>query len=116
MDKRIVITGVGVISPIGCQKDVFWDALISGTSGVSEVKAFDTSAFKVHRGCEVKDFKYEDYISNGSGREVGKGSQFAIAAAKLAIEDSKIGLDNIDPESREFQSEQLPVKFRFWKR
>ena len=98
MDKRIVITGVGVISPIGNKKDVFWDALISGTSGVSEVKAFDTSAFKVHRGCEVKDFKYDNYSSNGSGQEIGKASQFAIAAAKLAIEDSNVGLNNIDLE------------------
>ena len=98
MDKRIVITGVGVISPIGNKKDVFWDALISGTSGVSEVKAFDTSAFKVHRGCEVKDFKYDNYSSNGSGQGIGKASQFAIAAAKLAIEDSNVGLNNIDPE------------------
>ena len=98
MDKRIVITGVGVISPIGNQKDVFWDALISGTSGVSEVKAFDTSVFKVHKGCEVKGFKYDNYSGNGSSREIGKASQFAIAAAKLAIEDSNVGLNNIDPE------------------
>ncbi len=98
MNKRVVITGVGVISPIGCKKDVFWNALISGVSGVSEVKAFDTSDFKVHKGCEVKEFKYEDYISNGSGRKVGKGSQFAIAATKLALDDSKIDKNNVDHE------------------
>lgn len=96
-NKRIVITGVGVISPIGCNKDVFWNALISGVSGASEVKAFDTSDFKVHNGCEVKDFKYEDYISNGS-RKIGKGSQFAIAATKLALDDSKIDVKNVDLE------------------
>jgi 3-oxoacyl-[acyl-carrier-protein] synthase II len=98
MDKRIVITGVGVISPIGNQKDLFWNALISGTSGVSEVTSFDTSPFKVHKGCFVKNFNYDDYVSNGSSREIGKGSQFAIAAAKLAIEDSKVDLNNLDPE------------------
>jgi 3-oxoacyl-[acyl-carrier-protein] synthase II len=98
MDKRIVITGMGVISPIGNKNDVFWDALISGTSGVSDVTSFDTSVFKVHKGCFVKDFNYDDYVSNGSGREIGKSSQFAIAAAKLAIEDSNVGLNNIDPE------------------
>ncbi len=97
MDKRIVITGIGVISPIGCENDVFWDALISGESGVAEVKAFDTSVFKVHRGCEVKDFNFDNY-TNGSTRDIGKGSQFAIAASKHAIEDSNIGLNNIDPE------------------
>ena len=98
MDKRIVITGMGVISPIGNKKDAFWNALISGTSGVSDVTSFDTSPFKVHRGCFVKDFNYDDYVDNSSGREIGKGSQFAIAAAKLAIEDSNVGLSNIDPE------------------
>ncbi len=98
MDKRIVITGMGVISPIGNDKDAFWDALISGTSGVSDVTSFDTSPFKVHRGCFVKDFNYDNYKNNGSSREIGKGSQFAVAAAKLAIEDSNIGLKNIDPE------------------
>jgi 3-oxoacyl-[acyl-carrier-protein] synthase II len=97
MDKRIVITGLGVISPIGCQKDIFWDALTSGVSGASEVKAFDTSAFKVHNGCEVKNFMYEDYTNNGS-RKIGKGSQFAIAAAKLALDDSKIDVKNVDLE------------------
>jgi len=98
MSKRIVITGLGVISPIGNQKDNFWEALTSGVSGVAEVKAFDTSAFKVHKGCEVKDFKYEDYISNGSNRKVGKASQFAIAATKLALDDSKIDLNSVDLE------------------
>ncbi len=98
MEKRIVITGIGVISPIGCEKDMFWDALTSGESGVSDVKSFDTSVFKVHRGCEVKDFNFDDYTTEGSRRDIGKGSQFAVAASKLAIEDSNIGLNNIDPE------------------
>jgi 3-oxoacyl-[acyl-carrier-protein] synthase II len=98
MDKRIVITGIGVISPIGNQKDLFWDALISGTSGVSEITSFDTSPFRVHKGCTVKDFNFDDYVSSGSSREIGKGSQFAVAAAKLAIDDSNIDLNNIDLE------------------
>ena len=97
-DKRIVITGLGVISPIGNKKDLFWDALISGTSGVSEITSFDTSPFRVHRGCTVKDFNYDDYTKNGSNHEIGKGSQFAIAAAKLAIDDSNVDLNNTDPE------------------
>ncbi len=98
MDKRVVITGIGVISPIGCENDVFWNALIAGASGVSEVKSFDTSVFKVHRGCEVKNFDIDKYTDNVSKRDIGKGSQFAIAASKLAIEDSNIGFNNIDPE------------------
>lgn len=98
MAKRIVITGVGVISPVGCGKDTFWEAITSGKSGIDEVKGFDTSAFKVHRGCEVKDFNFKDYIPVGTGRTMGKGSEFAVAAAKLAIDDSKLDLSKIDLE------------------
>ena len=98
MAKRIVITGMGVISPVGCGKDVFWDAITSGKSGVDEVKGFDTSQFKVHRGCEVRDFKFNDYFPNGTGRDIGKGSEFAVAAAKLAIDDSGLDINAIDVE------------------
>ncbi len=98
MKKRIVITGMGVVSPVGCGKDVFWDAITSGKSGIDEVKGFDTSAFRVHRGCEVKDFNYKDYIPNGTGREIGKGSEFAVAAAKLALDDSGLNIEELDKE------------------
>lgn len=96
--KRVVITGMGVISPVGCGKDVFWDAITSGKSGVDEVKGFDTSKFKVHKGCEVNDFRFTDYFPNGTGREMGKGSEFAVAAAKLALDDSGLDLSAIDVE------------------
>lgn len=98
MTKRVVITGVGVVSPVGCGKDVFWDAITAGKSGVDEVKGFDTSAFKVHRGCEVDNFNFNDFVPNGSGREMGKASEFAVAATKLALDDSGLDLSNIDPE------------------
>lgn len=96
MTKRIVITGIGVISPVGCGKETFWDAITSGKSGVAEVKGFDTSQFKVHRGCEVDDFNFNDYISNGSSKNIGKGSEFAVAAAKLALDDSGTDLSRLD--------------------
>ena len=98
MAKRIVITGMGVISPVGCGKDAYWDAITSGKSGVDEVKGFDTSAFKVHRGCEVSDFRFKDYFPDGTGREMGKGSEFAVAATKLALDDSGLDLNTIDVE------------------
>ncbi|MGR3220408.1 MAG: beta-ketoacyl-[acyl-carrier-protein] synthase family protein [Candidatus Anammoxibacter sp.] len=98
MAKRIVITGMGVISPVGCGKDVYWDAIISGKSGVDEVKGFDTSLFRVHRGCEVNDFRFKDYFPDGTEREMGKGSEFAVAATKLALDDSGLDLNAVDVE------------------
>ena len=65
MNKRVVITGVGMITPIGSGKDAFWNALTAGESGVSEVSCIDTSGYRVHKGCEVKNFNYSDYIKDG---------------------------------------------------
>ncbi|MCR4292608.1 MAG: beta-ketoacyl-[acyl-carrier-protein] synthase family protein [Candidatus Kuenenia sp.] len=98
MNKRVVITGVGMITPIGSGKDAFWNALTAGESGVSEVSCIDTSGYRVHKGCEVRNFNYSDYIKDGVIKEIGKGSQFAIAATKLALDDAKIDLSKIELE------------------
>ena len=98
MTKRVVITGVGMITPIGSGKDAFWNALIAGISGVDDVTCIDTSGYKVHKGCEVKNFNYADYIKNDILKKIGKGSQFAIAATKLALNDAKLDLSKVDLE------------------
>ena len=87
-----------MITPIGSGKDVFWNALIAGISGVDEVSCIDTSGYKVHKGCEVKNFNYSDYIKNAVLKKIGKASQFAIAATKLALNDAGLILNNIDLE------------------
>ncbi|UJS17812.1 MAG: beta-ketoacyl-[acyl-carrier-protein] synthase family protein [Candidatus Jettenia sp.] len=98
MNKRVVITGVGMITPIGSGKDVFWNSLIAGVSGVDKVSCIDTSEYKVHKGCEVKNFDYSNYIKNGVLKKIGKGSQFGIAAAKLALNDAQLDLNAINLE------------------
>ncbi|MBU1727480.1 MAG: beta-ketoacyl-[acyl-carrier-protein] synthase family protein [Candidatus Omnitrophica bacterium] len=85
--KRIVITGLGVVSSIGIGKQAFWEALTKGVSGISEISSFDTSAFPTHLGGEVKHFK-----TAGPGR----ASQLAIAASKLALEDSGLAINDSD--------------------
>ncbi len=98
MNKRVVITGVGMITPIGAGRDTFWKALIAGTSGVENVTCIDTSEYKVHKGCEVKNFSYSDYVKNGVIKKIGKGSQFAIAATQLALTDARIDLSKFNME------------------
>ncbi|MFQ5861654.1 MAG: beta-ketoacyl-[acyl-carrier-protein] synthase family protein [Candidatus Brocadiales bacterium] len=98
MNKRVVITGIGMITPVGSGEKTFWEAVLAGKSGVGDVTCFDTSRHKVHKGCEVKDFNFRDYIDNGSIGDIGKGSQFAIAATKIALDNSRLDLGKIEPD------------------
>lgn len=88
------MTGLGVISSIGHGKKEFWNNLISGMSGITEITSFDTSVFNVHRGGEIKDF--ERNKTNFHHRPIGRCSQLAIAACQLAIDDS--GLSKLQEE------------------
>ena len=89
MRKRIVVTGMGVVSSIGIGKDAFWKNLIKGTSGISEVSSIDTSEHMTHRGGEVKNFNPEEFIDKKQLRFMSRGSQLALAGSTLAIKDSK---------------------------
>lgn len=95
MNRRVVVTGIGVISSIGIGKDTFWDNLINGKSGISEVTSFDTSGHATHVGGEVKSFKPEDFIARKRSKFMGRASQLAIAATKLALEDAKLNKKSI---------------------
>ena len=91
--KRVVITGIGVISPIGAGKDVFWSALLEGKSGIRPVSAFDTSAFPVHLGAEVQHFDPRDHVKRQNPDSMGRASQMAVGAARMAIADARVDLD-----------------------
>lgn len=88
MKKRVVVTGVGVISSIGIGKDEFWGNLVSGKSGISDITLFDTSDYPVHKGGEVKNFDPSNYIPENKINKIARASQFAIAATKLAFKDA----------------------------
>ncbi len=94
--RRVVVTGMGLLTPIGTGKDEFWNGLIAGRSGIAPVASFDTSAFPVHKGAEVKDFNPESYLRKLSPLAMGRGSQLAIAAARIAIGDSGVELSDYD--------------------
>ena len=95
-DKRVVITGVGIVSSIGIGREIFWKNLTAGKSGISEVGLFDTSRYENHKGGEVKDFVPSDFIDERKISLFGRGSQFVIAAAKMAIKDAGIDIVNLD--------------------
>lgn len=90
MNRRVVVTGLGAVSAIGIGKDNFWNNLIKGTSGISQVSLFDTTRFNRHYGGQIKIFDPEKFIPQEKIKFLGRASCFAIAAVKLAIKDSNI--------------------------
>ncbi len=88
---RVFITGMGVVSSLGMGKRAYWEALVSGRSGVSEVSLFDTSQIGRHLAGEVKGFRARDFLSAAEARRTGRASAFAIAAARMAVEDAGLG-------------------------
>jgi len=94
--KRVVITGIGVISPIGIGKEKFTESLKNGVSGVDLISSFDVSQYPTKIAAEVKDFNPEDYIEEKKVRRMDRFCQFALAAAKMAIEDSQLDLNKED--------------------
>jgi 3-oxoacyl-[acyl-carrier-protein] synthase II len=96
--RRIVVTGIGVVTPIGTGRERFWSNLLEGRSGIRMVQSFDTSSYSVHRGAEVHDFEIENYLSNLDAAHLGRASQFAIAAARLALADANVEIASLDLE------------------
>ncbi len=88
---RVFVSGVGVVSPIGLGREGFWSALVEGRSGAAEVQRFDTSSLDRNVACEVKDFRPRDFMSAAEAKRTGRCAQFAIAAARMAIEDAGLG-------------------------
>jgi 3-oxoacyl-[acyl-carrier-protein] synthase II len=95
--NRVVVTGLGVISPVGNGADVFWQALKEGKSGVGEISQFDASKFTSRIAGEVGDFRPDLYgISSKDTRRMDRFVQFAVASAKLAVADSGANLEKLD--------------------
>ncbi|MFH1413618.1 MAG: beta-ketoacyl-[acyl-carrier-protein] synthase family protein [Candidatus Omnitrophota bacterium] len=93
-DRRVVITGLGVLSPIGIGRKKFWSNLIKGKNGVKEIKSFDASRYRTHKGGEVKDFNPEKFIKKVKLPSFCRSAQLALSAARLAIDDA--GLEEND--------------------
>lgn len=96
--KRVVVTGLGLISPLGIGIKENWDNLMKGVSGVREVTSFDTTGFATRIAAEVRDFDPLKFIDKKEARRMDRFTQFAVAATKLAIEDAGLELSKINPE------------------
>lgn len=94
--KRVVVTGLGALTPIGNTKDEYWDALISGKSGAAPVTHFDAEKFKTQFACEVKNFEVTDFIDRKLARKMDKFSQYAMVASDEAIADSELDIDSLN--------------------
>lgn len=96
--ERVVITGMGVISPLGNTVESFWDRLIKGESGISRIDTFDVSRQKSKIAGLVRDFDADALLGRKEARRMDRYCQFALAAAKQALEDSRISLEEVDRE------------------
>jgi 3-oxoacyl-[acyl-carrier-protein] synthase II len=91
--RRVVVTGLGCVSPVGNSVDETWAAIRAGKSGIASITRYDSTPFKVKYAAEVKNFDAEKYMDAPSARKMAMFSKFAVAAAKMALEDSSL-LDN----------------------
>jgi 3-oxoacyl-[acyl-carrier-protein] synthase II len=95
-DRRVVVTGIGPVTPVGIGRQAFWDALTSGRSGLGEITLFDASEFPVRIGGEVKDFDPTAWMDRKAARRTDRVVQLAVAASRLAWEDA--GSPPVDPQ------------------
>lgn len=96
--KRVVVTGLGAVTPIGIGKENFWNALLAGQNGIGKITGFDDAQVSVQIAGEVKDFDPAQFIDKKELKRMDRFTQFALAAARLAIEDAKLDLEKIDSD------------------
>lgn len=94
--KRVVVTGIGAVSPLGNSAAETWQKLLDGVSGAAPITHFDATQFKTQFACELKGFKAENYIDRKEARKMDPYCHYAMAAASMAMDDSAIDLEAID--------------------
>ena len=94
--KRVVVTGLGALTPIGNTKDEYWDGLVNGKSGAAPITYFDTELFKTKFACEIKNFNATDFLDRKEARKMDRFAQYAMVASDEAIADAKLDLDAVN--------------------
>jgi 3-oxoacyl-[acyl-carrier-protein] synthase II len=95
--RRVVITGMGTVNPLGNNVEAFWEGAVAGRSGVGWLTQVDSAGYQTHIAGEVKDFVPEDYIDRKEARRMARFSQLALAASQQAIEQSRLDVASVDP-------------------
>ena len=96
--KRVVVTGLGAITPLGKSVSEYWDGLTNGVSGADTITQFDTAKFKTKFACEVKDFEPTNYLERKEARKIDRFTQFALISSDEALLDAGINKDNVDAD------------------
>ena len=109
MDRRVVVTGMGAVTPLGCTVDTFWEGLKNGKCGIDLIQKFDTTDFKVKVGAEVKDFDPELYMSKKDVKRNDPYAVYALAAAVQAFDDSGLDMEKEDA------AKVGDRRFRYWR-
>ena len=94
--KRVVVTGLGALTPIGNNIEEYWNGLVNGKSGSAPITYYDTEKFKVKFACELKNYNTEDYFDRKEGRKLDRFAQYALISSDEAIKDSGLDLDKLD--------------------
>lgn len=94
--KRVVVTGLGALTPIGNNLEAYWNGLTQGVSGAAPIQQFDASKFKTQFACEVKDFNVEDYIDRKEARKLDQFAQYAMVSVEEAMADANFDLEKIN--------------------
>jgi len=96
--KRVVVTGIGALTPLGKTPDTYWEGLINGVSGADFIQQFDCSKFKTRFACEVKGFDPTEYLDKKEARKVDRFTQFALVVSDQAVKDAGISKESVDPD------------------
>src|SRR6056297_244046 len=98
-NRRVVITGIGALTPVGKTAPDFWNGLISGKSGAQPIEHFDTSDFPTKFAAQIEDYDEEDYFDRKESRRMDRVCQYAMVAAEEAIQDTELDLDDINKDN-----------------
>src|SRR6185369_15181032 len=114
--RRVVITGLGAVTPLGADVESTWDGLVAGRSGAGEITQFDSSDYAVHFACEVKDFDPTEYIDRKQARRMDRFAHLIVAAARQAEKDAGLDIskesDRCSDRHRDRRAEGVPGLLR----